>query len=39
MEAAGVMGASLVDDIDKGPMSPSHEDDDGDEEHSDDPAA
>ncbi|HVQ28169.1 MAG TPA: hypothetical protein VMV21_01240 [Vicinamibacteria bacterium] len=32
MEAAGVLGASLVDDIDKGPMAPSHEDEDDDED-------
>ena len=38
MEAAGVLGVSFVDDIDKGPMSPSHEDDEEVEEHSDEPA-
>ena len=32
MEAAGVLGTSLVDDIDKGPMASSHEDEDDDEE-------
>jgi hypothetical protein len=32
MEAAAVLGASLVDDIDKGPMASSHEDEDDDEE-------
>jgi hypothetical protein len=32
MEAAGVLGLSLVDDVDKGPMKPSYEDDDEDED-------
>jgi hypothetical protein len=28
MEAAGFLGVSLVDDVDKGPLTPSHEDED-----------
>lgn len=39
-EAAAVLGVALVDDIDKGPMSPSHDDEEEDEDErvSDDPA-